>query len=46
LQLALEEDDRLAAGYRLLQRFRRLITRDRQIAVLSINGRARRGMPG
>jgi len=27
LQLALEEDERLAAGYRLLQRFRRLITR-------------------
>src|SRR5713226_7248598 len=27
LQLALEEDERLAAGYRLLQRFRRLIAR-------------------
>src|SRR6266542_1727125 len=27
LQRALEEDERLAAGYRLLQRFRRLITR-------------------
>lgn len=27
LQIALEEDDRLAAGYRLLQRFRGLIAR-------------------
>jgi hypothetical protein len=27
LQLALEEDERLAVGYRLLQRFHRLIAR-------------------
>jgi hypothetical protein len=27
LQIALEEDERLAIGYRLLQRFRRLIAR-------------------